>query len=66
MSEDEEDVTCDVESFFTNIPINETIDFICDEINIDKKFQPICKRSIFKKRLLKLTTECTFVTKSCK
>ena len=32
MSEDEEDVSYDVESFFMNIPINETMDFICDEI----------------------------------
>ena len=60
LSEDEEDVSYDVESLFTNIPINETIDFICDEIYIHKKLQPICKRSIFKKLLLKLTTECTF------
>ena len=60
MSEDEEDVSYDVESLFTNIPINETIDFICDEIYIHQKLQPICKRSIFKKLLLKLTTECTF------
>ena len=59
LSEDE-DVSYDVESLFTNIPINETIDFICDKIYIDKKLQPICKGSIFKKLLLKLTTECTF------
>ena len=36
MSEDEEYVSYNVESIFTNIPINETIDFICDEICIDK------------------------------
>ena len=59
LSEDE-DVSYDVESLFTNIPINKTIDFICDEIYIHKKLQPICKRSIFKKLLLKLTTECKF------
>ena len=56
MSEDEEDVSYEVESLVTNIPINETIDFICDEIYIHKKLQPICKRSVF----LKLTTDCTF------
>ena len=60
LSEDEEDVSYDVESLFTNIAINETIDFVCDEIHIHKKLQPICKGSIFKKLLLKLTTECTF------
>ena len=59
LSEDE-DVSYDVESLFTNIPINKTIDFICDEIYIHKKLQPICKRSIFQKLLLKLTTEYTF------
>ena len=46
--------------FFCQFPINETIDFICDEVYIHKKLQPICKRSIFKRILLKLTTECTF------
>ena len=60
MSEDEEDVSYSIESLFTNNPINETIDFICDEIYIHKRLQPVCKRSIFKKLLLKLITECTF------
>ena len=57
MSEDEEDVSYDIESLFTNIPINKTIG---DEIYILKKLKPICICSIFKKLLLKLTTECTF------
>ena len=35
--EDKEDVSHDVESLFTNIPIKETIDFICDEIYNRKK-----------------------------
>ena len=60
LSEDEEDVSYDVESIFTNIPIKETIDFICDEINNRKKLKPICKQSIFKKVPYKLTTEYTF------
>ena len=60
LSEDEEDVSYGTVPLFTNIPINETIDFICDEIYIHKKLQPICKPSIFKKLLLKLTTECRF------
>ena len=46
MLEDEEDVRYDVESLFTNIPSNGTIDFICDEIYIHKKLQPIFKRSL--------------------
>ena len=60
LSEDEEDVSYDVESLFTSIPIKETIDFICDEIYTKKKLPTICKRSIFVKLLYKLTTECTF------
>ena len=47
ISEDE-DVSYDVESRFTNT--SETIDFICDEIYIHKKLQPICERSIFKEK----------------
>ena len=58
--EDEEGVSYNLESLFTNIPIKETIDFICDEICNRKKLKPICKQSIFKKLLYKLTTECTF------
>ena len=60
LSEDEEGVSYDVESLFTNIPIKDTIDFICEEIYVHKKLEPICKKSIFKKLLYKLTTECKF------
>ena len=60
LSEDEEGVSYDVESLFTNIPIKDTIDFICEEIYVHKKLEPICKKSIFKKPLYKLTMECTF------
>ena len=60
ISEDEEDVSYDVESLFTNIPIKDTIDFICEEVYVHKKLEPIFKISIFKKLLYKLTTKCTF------
>ena len=40
-SKDEQDVIYDVKSLFTNIPINETVYFICDEICIHEKLQPI-------------------------
>ena len=43
LSDGEEDVSYDVESLFTNIPIKETIDYICDEIYNRKKLKPICK-----------------------
>ena len=60
ISEDEKDDSYDVESLFTNIPLKDTIDFIREEIYVHVKLQPICKKSIFKKLLYKLTTECTF------
>ena len=60
MLEDEENVSYDVISIFTNIPLNETINFIYDEIYIGERFQPIYKGSIFKKLFLKLTTEYAF------
>ena len=51
ISEDEEDVSYHVESLFTNIPLKDTIDFICEEIYVHKKLEPICKKSVFKKLL---------------
>ena len=62
LQEDEEDVSYDVESLFTNIPINETIDYILDQIYNKKKLKPICSKLIFKRLLLKLATEVTFTT----
>ena len=59
-SSEDEDVSYDVELLFTIIPIMDTVDFICEEINVHKKLEPICKKSIFKKLLYKLTMECTF------
>ena len=57
----EEYVSYDVESLFTNVPIHETIEYILDEIYVNKKLPKLCKRSIFKKFLLKLTCENTFM-----
>ena len=59
-SSEDEDVSYDFELLFTIIPIMDTVDFICEEINVHKKLEPICKKSIFKKLLYKLTMECTF------
>ena len=61
LNEEEEYVSYDVESLFTNIPVHETIDFILDEIYERKKLPVICKRSIFKKLLLKLCTDGLFM-----
>ena len=41
--------------------LHETIDYILDEIYVHKKLPKLCKRSIFKKFLLKLTCENTFM-----
>ena len=67
ISEDK-DVSYDAELLFTNIPIKETIGFICENIFVHKKLEPICKQFIFKKLLYKLTMECTFsaTRKLCK
>ena len=61
LTDNEEYVSYDVESLFTNIPILETIDYILEEIYDKNKLQPICSKLIFKRLLLKLTTESTFI-----
>ena len=58
--QEDEHVSYDVESLFTNIPINETIDYILDQIYNKKKLKPICPKLIFKRLLLKLATKVTF------
>ena len=47
-------------SLFTNIPVKETIEYILHKIYVDKAINPFCKKSIFKKLLIKLTKECVF------
>ena len=58
--DDEEDVLYDVESLFTNIPIEETINYIIEQIYVHKKLTPICSKLILRRVLIKLATECTF------
>lgn len=60
LGEDPEHVSYDVESPFTNIPIKETIDYIKDQIYVQKNLKPICTKLIFQKLLLKLASECKF------
>ena len=57
----EEYVSYDVESLFTNVPIHKTIDFILDEIYVRNKLPQLCKRNLFKKLLIKLASDCTFM-----
>ena len=56
----EEYVSYDVESLFTNIPLHETIEHIIDQIYNKKQLPIICSKTIIRRLLLKLTTECTF------
>ena len=60
LENDEEIVSYDVESLFTNIPIKETINYICDEIYRNNAIEPMCKKSIFRKLLYKLSSQCIF------
>ena len=57
----EEYVSYDVESLFTNVPVLDTIDYILEEIYDRKKLAPLCDRKIFKKLLITLTCDNTFM-----
>ena len=54
ISEDEGNVSYNVESLFTNIPIKDTIDFVCKEIFVHKKLESIWKKSISKLTTLQI------------
>ena len=58
---DEEYVSYDVDSLFTNIPLMETIEYIIKQIYTENKLPKICSKLIFKRLLIKITTECTFL-----
>ena len=60
----EEDVSYYVKSLFINVPIQETIDYILDEIYVKNKLPKVCSKLIFKRLLLNLTTENTFMFNS--
>ena len=60
LQDDEEDVSYDLESLFTNILLQETINYIIEQIYVHKKLMPICLKLIFRRSLIKLATECTF------
>ena len=49
LQDDEEDVSYDVESLFTNIPIQETINYITEQVYVHKKLTPICSKLIFRR-----------------
>ena len=55
-----EDVSHDVGSLSTSIPVAETIENILKRIHTNKELKPLCKKSICKKLLIKLTKESVF------
>ena len=59
-----EDASYDVESLFTNIPKEQTINYITEPSYVHKKWTPICSKLIFRKLLIKIATESTFKFKS--
>ena len=61
LQEDEEYVSYDVESLFTNIPIEETINYIIKQIYQEHKLPKLCSKLVFKRLMYKLTTENTFI-----
>ena len=60
LNPNEEYLSYDMESLFTNIPVDETINYIINEIYQKKKLPQICSKTIFKRLLSKLTTEVSF------
>ena len=60
LHDNEEDVSYDVDSLFTNIPIWEKINYIIEQIYVQKKLTQIFSKLIFRRLLVKRTTECTF------
>ena len=60
LSSDEDYVSYDVDSFFTNIPVEETIEYIIHQIYNEKKVPQICSKTVFRRLMYKLTAECAF------
>ena len=58
--EDEEDVSYDVESLFTSIPVRKTIDFILSEIYDRHVVKSFCPKRLHFKCVLERTGECKF------
>ena len=58
--QDDEDVSYDVVSLFTNTLIEETIAYFIEQIYVHKKLMPVRSKLIFTWLLIKLATECTY------
>ena len=59
LPEDEEQVSYDVVSLFTNISFDETIDYIIESNYTHKKLPQICSKLVFR-RLPEKIKDCTF------
>ena len=57
---DEEYVSYDADSLFISITAEETIEYIIYQIYNEKKVPQICSKTIFRRLMYKLTTECAF------
>ena len=60
LQDDEEDISYDVESLFTNILIEETSNCIIEQIYVHKKLTPVCSKLICRRLLIKLATARNF------
>ena len=60
VSSDEEYVSYDVYFLFTNIPVEETREYIIHQNYNEKKVSQICSETIFIRLMHKLTTKCAF------
>ena len=57
LKSNEQYVSYNVESLFTNVPVHETIEYVINEIYVENKLPKLCSKMIFKRLLLKLTIE---------
>ena len=60
LKDDEEYISYDAESLFTNILLKETIDYILEQIYVHNKLPIICSKAIFPRLLEKIITENIF------
>ena len=61
LKENEEYMSYDVESLFTNVPVRKTIEYIIDQIYNKEKLKTIATKLIFRRLLLNLATENIFI-----
>ena len=60
LQNDKEDISNNIELLFTNIVLEESINYITEQIYVHKKLVPIWSKLIFRRLLINLAAECTF------